>query len=409
MKIFLALLLSVLSAFGAASTNVSFFKGIDVDSTVHNEHNLGTIANGGTATLVLTTNVFRAAFSGAAATVALPAITITTNSYLLEVNGTNISGGSLIVSFPPLIREELNSIVPITTITNNTAASFTMWFKSVGGAWVKCAASGDALAFGSGSGSALNFSPQFSVVALTNIFIASGSSITNAALPTPTVTGSLTLETAGVRSTAANGSLTWLGLGTGSDESLTWNFDSVANSVGLSSTTGVTNINTGIIGLNTSLATNILGDLFTADGARLANPLSVYAAGTAYAITATSALLDFGTTDPALVINSPGTYLLIPTTVILYNAATFAANRTVTVKLRRTNNTAADLAGSAITLTTDITTTKTENFSAGSMPAVVYTTGNSNDSITIFADVSVVPSAGSLDCTAASIVAIRLY
>lgn len=146
-----------------------------------------------------------------------------------------------------------------------------------------------------------------------------------------------------------------------------------------------------------------------ADGSDKNYPLTVYAAGTAYALTNTAAALDFGTTDPSKVINKAGTYLLFPRVNLKYNAATFAASRTVTLKLRRTNNTAADLSNGSMTALTDIITTKTYTFGAFNLPPVIYTTTNLDDAITIFGDVSVVPTAGSLDAVEASIVAVRLY
>ncbi len=123
------------------------FNVLDGDNIVFNEANLGTIANGGTATLTLTTNTYRAIFSGATATIALPSITITTNSYQLTLFGTNTSGGSQIITIPSIIREEFNSITPITTFTNNTSAAWTFIAVSVGGVWQKAYISGDALTY----------------------------------------------------------------------------------------------------------------------------------------------------------------------------------------------------------------------------------------------------------------------
>jgi len=145
------------------------------------------------------------------------------------------------------------------------------------------------------------------------------------------------------------------------------------------------------------------------DGSDKNLPLSVYAAGTAYALTAVSAAIDFGTTDPSLTISKAGTYLLLGRVSLKYNAATFAASRTVTLKLRRTNNTAADVSNSTITLATDIITTITAEFVVASLPPIVYTTTNLDDAIALYGDVSVVPTAGSLDVIEASIVAVRLY
>ena len=145
------------------------------------------------------------------------------------------------------------------------------------------------------------------------------------------------------------------------------------------------------------------------DGSDKNHALSVYAAGTAYSLTATPAALDFGTTDPSLVLDKAGTYLLLARVNLKYNAATFAASRTATLKLRRTNNTAADLSNGSLTALTDIITTLTYTFGVFDLPRVLYTTTNTDDAITIFGDVSVVPTAGSLDAVAAEIVAIRLY
>lgn len=149
--------------------------------------------------------------------------------------------------------------------------------------------------------------------------------------------------------------------------------------------------------------------LYGSDGStRLNVTYTAYSAGTAYSLTATPAALDFGTTDPSITLSSPGTYRISATANIRYNGATFAANRTVTIKLRRTNNTAADLTGGTDTYTTDVTTTITETFAVAKLD-IIYTTSNSNDAITIFGDVSATPSAGSLDAVSANVVAFRLY
>lgn len=142
------------------------------------------------------------------------------------------------------------------------------------------------------------------------------------------------------------------------------------------------------------------------------NPASykvvTYAAGTAYALTATPAALDFGTTDPAIVVGQAGTYLLRGRVLLRYNAATFAANRTVTLKFRRTNNTAADLTNGSTTLTTEIVTTFTSTWVECQLPELVYVTTNTDDALTIFADVNTIPTAGSLEATEAHIIAHRI-
>lgn len=145
------------------------------------------------------------------------------------------------------------------------------------------------------------------------------------------------------------------------------------------------------------------------DGSDKNHDVTTFASGTAYSLTNTSAALTFGTSSPTLVLDKAGTYLLLGRVNLKYNGATFAATRAVTLKFRRTNNTPADLTGGSTTLATDIVTTKTFTFSAGMLPPIVVTTANTNDIITIFGDVAVVPTAGSLDATEANIIAVRLF
>lgn len=136
---------------------------------------------------------------------------------------------------------------------------------------------------------------------------------------------------------------------------------------------------------------------------------NVHAAGTVYTLTNVSAAIDFGTTDPAIVLDKAGTYLLLGRVNLLAAAATFAASRNVTLKLRRTNNTPADITNSSTVIATPILTTETQTIAAIYLPPVIVTTANLDDAITIFADVSTVPSAGALNAVEASIQVIRLY
>jgi len=142
--------------------------------------------------------------------------------------------------------------------------------------------------------------------------------------------------------------------------------------------------------------------------AGLASSLSVYASGTAYAVTATPALAALGTTTPSLTITSPGTWAIFARARYDYAAATFAAVRTVTTALRRTNNTAAYLTNATKDWKTDIITLLTYTANDGPVPPVIYTTSNNNDVIELWTSISVVPSAGALNVVEAEIVAIKL-
>lgn len=155
------------------------------------------------------------------------------------------------------------------------------------------------------------------------------------------------------------------------------------------------------------VSTDRINKIAKSDLITTANQKSVTGAGTAYTLTATSAAINLGTTDPAIVLDAAGTYLLVGTAVINYEGATFATSRSITLKLRRTNNTAGDVTGGSVVVPTGVTTTLTQPLATASVLGV-YTTANDDDALTLFADVSVVPTAGAVTVTAAQIFAIRL-
>jgi hypothetical protein len=132
-----------------------------------------------------------------------------------------------------------------------------------------------------------------------------------------------------------------------------------------------------------------------------------YSAGSAYSLTATAAALVFGTTQPSITIVAAGTYRIRARVVLKLNGATFAANQTITLKCRRTNNTAGDLANSSTALLTGIVTALTGPLAVVALPDVEYTAA-AGDTLSIFGSVGVIPSLGSLDTTEASIHALRV-
>jgi hypothetical protein len=137
--------------------------------------------------------------------------------------------------------------------------------------------------------------------------------------------------------------------------------------------------------------------------------LTVYASGTSYQLTATPAQVVFGTTSPSLTITSSGVWLLLARARVDYTGSTFAAVRTGALKLRRTNNTAADIASATAGFLTDIITTLTYTLVEFDLPPVVYTTTNATDIIQLYGSISVIPTAGSIDISEAAIVAVKLY
>ena len=152
----------------------------------------------------------------------------------------------------------------------------------------------------------------------------------------------------------------------------------------------------------TAAVTNLTGQL-------TANQLTAYSSAAAnYTFIASADSVSFADgNSPSLTITAAGTYLILARADILFNGATFAASRPVTLTLKRINNTAATLANSTVDLQTGVTTTVTQSM-PGATWWTVYTTTNTDDIINIQAIVGTVPTAGSLDITRSNIVAYRL-
>ncbi len=141
-------------------------------------------------------------------------------------------------------------------------------------------------------------------------------------------------------------------------------------------------------------------------GVQPSKTIAGYGAGTAYTVTNSSAEVNRGTTDSVITIDQAGTYLIHGHVTLAYNAATFASG-TITLKLRRTNNTAADVANSSVGALAFVLTTFTGGIEL-TTPPVVYTTTNTNDTVALFIDVSAGPTAGSLTVEHDSIIAERV-
>jgi len=135
--------------------------------------------------------------------------------------------------------------------------------------------------------------------------------------------------------------------------------------------------------------------------------VSVYASGAVYSLTAVSALLGFGGTTPLVVIPYRGVWKITATCRLNYTAATLAANQTVTLKLRRTNNGPADLANATASLTTRVIAAPTTDNVGMALIEVVYETENDNDQIELWGSIDVIPGAGTIDAVEAKIVAER--
>lgn len=129
-----------------------------------------------------------------------------------------------------------------------------------------------------------------------------------------------------------------------------------------------------------------------------------------YTLTGVTAPLSFTTTDASIILTTPGTYLIIPILTFGGNGVTTAAIATFVAKLRRQNNTPADIVADASLAGTQLPlTTFTGTFSTANIAPAIYTTLNSNDLININANrAGSVPSAGSFEVINASITAVKL-
>lgn len=137
---------------------------------------------------------------------------------------------------------------------------------------------------------------------------------------------------------------------------------------------------------------------------------SAYASGTVYTLTTTSQKVDFGTNDPSITIPAAGTYLILTNIKLGYAGVTTILNRNIDLKLRRTNNTASDITNSNTSFTIPILGTAITG-TAGDcdVPALIYTTSNSNDVIELWGSISAGLATGTAQVQEASIVVVRIY
>jgi hypothetical protein len=138
-------------------------------------------------------------------------------------------------------------------------------------------------------------------------------------------------------------------------------------------------------------------------------PLVSEAAGTSATITDTAGILDFGTTDPSLTINAPGTYQIFAQVELLYSAWKSTAI-TLTISLERTNDTPAQLCKSDIILPNTAAAEITQPLLSLLLPVAVYTTTVDTNIIEIWGELSGPASvSGSVLASAAKITAVKLY
>lgn len=137
--------------------------------------------------------------------------------------------------------------------------------------------------------------------------------------------------------------------------------------------------------------------------------VSAYSVGTVYSLTTTSQKLTFGTTSPSVTLPSPGTYLIISNLTVGYSGLTNLVVNTCNFKLRRTNNTAADLSNTSTSFDVPVVTLLTQTAGDADINTILYTTTNSNDVIEMWGNRTGGVTAGSVNVNQAYILAIKQY
>lgn len=129
-------------------------------------------------------------------------------------------------------------------------------------------------------------------------------------------------------------------------------------------------------------------------GVLIGKVVSAYGVGTAYSLTNTAAAVALGTTSPAIVLDQPGTYLIESSALLEYSGATVVAE-TASLKLRRTNNTAADVSTVPV-IDLPVATTLTNTYGTVRIPSFIYKTPRTDDAIALFGNVSAALGAGDI-------------
>lgn len=175
----------------------------------------------------------------------------------------------------------------------------------------------------------------------------------------------------------------------------------------------VTGYLTNTVASNASHLTNFPASLTAMAGA-VTGPLgsnsmsysNSVASGTSYTMTGTPTALSFGTASPSITLASTGTWAIWANVQTSYAGATYLSLQYTTYKLRRTNNTASDLADGSRSNAMNVITTLTTSGPQTVLGPIVYS-GTSGDVITIFGNLSASPTLGSVTASSASIFAQR--
>jgi len=137
---------------------------------------------------------------------------------------------------------------------------------------------------------------------------------------------------------------------------------------------------------------------------------SAYGNGTGYTITTVAnSNVTFSVTSPTFTLSAAGTYLLFVTGGVKAIGYSNTAVATITIKIRKTNAPASDIANAVYTITVPVATLITDHLSAIILPPVIYTTAVATDVLNVTASVDIAATAGSLQINQCSLLAVRVY
>jgi len=209
----------------------------------------------------------------------------------------------------------------------------------------------------------------------------------------------------GIAALAGTGIVVRTGPGTFGNRLLAASADfSVSNGDGIAGNIGLA------LSFTVSAYAKTLLDDLTSAAARATLGIGAYqegiASGSVYTITTVVQAVDFGTNDPAIVIPEAGVWLVLGWIQVDSVAATIGTTQNLDLRVRRTNNTAADLCQVIVDLPAQ--TALTHTVGVWQLPPAIYTTFNTNDAIALFAGLSSALAAGTLTVPRARITAVRL-
>lgn len=174
-----------------------------------------------------------------------------------------------------------------------------------------------------------------------------------------------------------------------------------------------TSVTLQFLGYQTDAATGATissGAVVSPAGAQVFSLINAIATGAAFTFDNTAfppgKAIGFGGNNPTVTLNA-GTYLLIGRIRIDYSGATIT-NQTLSMEIRRTNNTPTDVTNSACTIKLRVVTTDSTTDDVLILPLITYT-ATQGDILQLYGALSAAAGAGNVTAVEATLTALRLF